>query len=193
MGSFGDFPGAEVFVDQMAGMILFGANSYATVVGEELVVGTGKEPELRFYANDASLRRIVRWPDHDRRVTEERVEQYLVAAEAALPEAARPQARAMLARIPQSDSEPAYENILSAPDGELWVGEYRGPEMALPGARSPVREWMVLDDGGVLQARVSTPLGFQPLYVGQKEVIGVFVDEVGVESIQAYEVIRDSR
>ena len=191
VGSFGEFPGAEVFIDQVAGSILFGASSYAAVVGGELVVGTAEDPELRFYTDDEGLRRIVRWPDHDRRVTEERVEQYMTAAEASMPEAARPQARAMFAMIPRSERQPAFEDILADSGGELWVGGYRGPEMALPGARSPARDWLVFDDSGVLKALIPTPIGFQPLYLGTNEVIGVFIDELGVESIQVYEVVRE--
>jgi hypothetical protein len=64
--------------------------------------------------------------------------------------------------------------------------------MALDGARSPQREWLVFDSLGALMARVSTPVGFRPLSVGAAEVIGVFVDELGVESIQVYEVIREA-
>jgi hypothetical protein len=176
----------------MAGMVLFGANSFAAVVGPGLVIGTAKEPELRFYSNDRQLQRIVRWPDHERAVTAERVERFVVTAQASVPEPAREQARAVFAELPKSDTEPAFEDVLASPDGELWVGEYPGPEMALDGARSPQREWLVFDSLGALMARVSTPVGFRPLSVGAAEVIGVFVDELGVESIQVYEVIREA-
>lgn len=187
-GSFGRFPGSENFITQFAGTVLFGANSYAAVVGDELVVGTADEPVLKFYSQDDGLRRVVRWPDHDRAVSEERFEQYLSTAEAALPEAARPQARAMLAEVPRSERQPAYEDVLATRGGRLWVGDYRGPEMALPGARSPARSWLVLDKDGTLVARVPTPEGFQLFYVARDEVIGVFVDDLGVESIRVYGV-----
>jgi hypothetical protein len=190
-GSFGGFPGAEVFISRMAGLVLFGANTFGAVADEDLVVGTAKEPELRFYGRGGRLKRILRWPDHERRVTEERIEEYMAAAEASMPDAARPQARAMLAEIPRSDQQPAFEDVLSSPSGEIWIGEYRGPEMALPGARSPSRGWLIFDREGVLTASVKTPMGFQPLYVGVSEVIGVSMDELGVESIEAYEVLRD--
>lgn len=190
-GSFGDFQGAEVFIGRLAGMVLFGANTFAAVVNQDLVVGTAEAPELRFYGNDRRLRRVLRWPDHERRVTEERLAAYTAAAEASIPEAALPQARAMLAEVPRSEREPAFEDILSGPSGGVWVGQYRGPEMALPGARSPARKWLIFDGEGVLKASVTTPEGFQPLYVGESDVIGVSVDDLGVESIQAYEVLQE--
>lgn len=191
VGSFGTFPGAEVFVGRMAGLVLFGANTFGAVVGEHLLVGTGEDPEVRLYGRDGHLKRIVRWPDRERGVTEERVAEYLAAAEATLPEAARSEARAMLAEIPRSDHQPAFEDVLVSPAGEVWVGEYRGPEMALPGARSPSREWLIFDPAGVLKARLRTPVGFQPLRVGTDEVVGVYVDEFGVESVVVYAVLRD--
>lgn len=190
-GSFGDFPGAELFIGRVAGMVLFGANSYAALVGDELVVGTATGPELTFHGNDAKLRRIVRWPDHDRRVTDQRVEEFIATAEAALPEAARARAREIFREVPRSETYPAFEDVLASPEGELWVGEYRGPEMVLPGARSPERDWLVFDSRGVAVGRVTTPAGFQPLHVATNEVLGVYVDEVGVESIQVYDVLRE--
>lgn len=190
-GSFGSFPGAEVFiVDRMAGGVLFGAATFGAVVGSDMVVGTAESPELRFYGDDGSLHRIVRWPDHERRLTEARIDEYMAAAEGSLPEEARSQARAVLSEMPRSDRLPAFDDVLASPDGELWVGAYRGPGMALPGARSPSREWLVFDHEGQLEAKVTTPEGFQPLYVGSGEVIGVYVDDLGVESIRAYEVLE---
>ena len=168
----------------------FGAATFGAVVDSDLVVGTAESPELRFYGDDGSLHRIVRWPDHERRVTEGRIDEYMAAAEASLPEEARSQARAVLSKMPRSDHLPAFEDVLASPDGELWVGAYRGPEMALPGARSPSREWLVFDHDGQLEAKVTTPEGFQPLYVGSGEVIGVYVDDLGVESIRVYEVLE---
>lgn len=191
LSSFGSFPGAELFIARMAGFVLFGARTYAAVVGDQLVVGTAKEPELRFYGRDGLLRRIVRWPDHDRRVTPERVEQFIQVALASLPEAARAQGRQIFEDVPRSEMQPAYEDVLASSEGRLWVGAYRGPESTLDGARSPEREWLVLDSHGVVEARIFTPLGFQPLFVGEDEVIGVYVDELGVESIQVYRVLRE--
>lgn len=189
--SYGNFPGSENFVGvgPGAGRVVFGAASYATTTGEVFVVGTGGLPEIRYYGPTGALSMIVRWPDHDRTVTSEQFEAYVEGALATLPESDRKQARRMLSGMPRSDTQPAYEELLSSEQGHIWIGDYRGPEMALPGSRSPQREWLVFDEHGTLIASVRTPAGFSPLTITGGEVLGVYVDDQGVESIRVYELI----
>lgn len=192
LSSLGKHPGSELFIgDRIDGPVLFGATTYAATIEDEFFVGTADEPEIRTYSRFGKLTRILRWPDHDRVVSDERVEEYVEAVLADIPEQAQAAARATMSRVPRSARQPAFEQLLASPDSqELWVGGYRGPEMVLSGSRSPSRRWLVFGTQGNIRASLHTPPGFLPLAVTRNELLGVFVDDLGVESIRAYDVLR---
>lgn len=191
LATYGSFPGSELAViPGAAGAVLFGALTVAATVGEHLVVGLGERPELRAYAPSGSLSRILRWPDADRTVPAERAERFLEAGLEEMPEAQRPQMRAMFERLPKADRLPPYEDLIGSDAGDLWVGGYVGPERAMPDFRDPVRPWLVFDPAGALQASLQSPEGFRPLAVHGDELVGVFTDALGVESVRAYAILR---
>ncbi len=194
-GTLGPFPGGEVFVGEyggrrLAGPVLFGALTWAAPFGGGLAVGTAEAPEVRVYDPRGALDRVVRWPDRERAVTEARVDDFISAAEAAAPPEEAGGARQVFSSIPRSEEEPAYEGLLASPGGDLWVGSYRGPEVAVLGAPSPAGTWRVFDPDGQLTASVATPEGFEPLSVTKDEVLGVFVDDLGVESVRGYRIVK---
>ncbi len=191
LGTLGPFPGDEMFSNDLGlGMVAFGAHTCAAAAAEGLAVGTADDTEIRFYALAGRLERIVRWPDVDRRVTPEMVSEWTEAMLSMVPEAARAQSRDMIERIPRAERVPPYADIIAADSGRIWVGEHPG-ELAVRGfARPPERRWLVFDAGGALEATVRTPEGFQPYAVRDARVYGVFRDEMDVESVRAYEVLR---
>ena len=176
-GTLGPLPGGEVFMGKyggrrLAGNVLFGALTWAAPFDGGLAVGTAEAPEVRVYDPRGALDRVVRWPDQERAVTQARLDDFISAAEAAAPSEEVGSARQVLSAIPRSEEEPAYEGLLASPAGDLWVGSYRGPEVAVPGAPSPAGTWLVFDPEGRLTASVATPEGFQPLSVTKDEVWG---------------------
>ncbi len=172
-------------------MVLFGKRTFAATAGELLVVGTGEAPELRCFSPEGALVRIVRWPDTDRAVTPQRVERFFEAGLAQMPEAQRGAARALAENMPRADVAPALEDIIGSAEGEVWVGEYPGPEMVIPGARMPERQWLVFAPEGELRATLRTPTGFRLHFVRGDMLLGVHTDELGVESVRAYRMGRD--
>jgi len=184
--SLGQFPGTENFVGRFAGPVLFGAGTYAATVGNDVIVGTSEEPEIRRYAANGSLKEIIRWPDHDRTVGDARFESYAQAALATVPEAGRSQARQLLEELPRSPREPAYGSLVSSGSGMMWIGAYPGPEVLLPDTRPPASSAVLVDQNGGVVAVVDTPVGFRAEFLGESEVGGVYRDELGVESVRVY-------
>jgi hypothetical protein len=186
LASYGEFPGAEFFIgEQGLGMLPFGARLFAATTGEMLVVGRAEESELEYYEADGSLRRIVRWPDHAREVSDADFEAYLEAEFATIPAEQRAAVRARLGTIPHADRAPPYQDLVATDEGLIWVGDYPG-QGAIASQRA--RTWIVIGTDGSLRARVETPAGFQPHLVRGGLVYGVFKDDLGVESVRAYEL-----
>ncbi len=190
VASYGRFPGLEVFahIQGASGSPFFGAATDAATIGDDLVVGTEGSPELRTYGPDGALARIVRWPDHDRTVTQERVNDFLDTLMAHAPEAQRTATmRAMMAKLPHAEREPAYRTLVTSVGGDLWAGSY-DPFADRPDLVRVPRHWLVFSPDGTVTATIDTPAGFAPKVVRGARVLGVFTDSIGVESVRAYDL-----
>jgi hypothetical protein len=197
VAELGSFPGFQSYNSEQTGVTVypFGADTYGAMSGDELVVGTAEEPELRYYGPDGALRRIVRWPDHDRAVEGPLVEQWdssLAGWLEEMPTRRATMMREMFDRIPRPDRFPAYDGVIPGRAGSLWVGDYAGilTIVATPvDRRVPARRWLVFDSAGLLTATVETPAGFQPRAAAGDRVWGVHRDELDVESVRGYEIV----
>ena len=196
---FGPFPGAESFAGGRVGFLPlpFGKRTFGAVVSHALIVGTAAASEVRVFAADGALRRIVRWPDHERAVAGPLVarwEEWLDEQLSSMPEAQRRDMRDAFDAVPHPEQFPAYADIVSGDESEFWVGEYPG-QLGLVGLpserpRPPARRWLVFDLNGLLIATAETPPGFDPYVVQDGRVWGVYRDELLVESVRAYELRR---
>src|SRR5690606_7382666 len=189
--TYGEFPGLEAcFGIGMMGRAPFGAALAVATSGTRLVVGTAEEPELLVFGPNGELSRIIRWPDTDRIVNQERMDEYLdfLLTESTPEEAAFLQDR--VSGMPFARRRPAHAEILAGPDMSLWVEEYLGPEADFPGRRGPSRRWMAFTPEGELSERIETPEGFLPLALEDEHVWGVYRDTLDVESIRRYAVSR---
>jgi hypothetical protein len=174
----------------------FAAKTYGVARGETLIVGTAEATEFRKYGPGGVIQAIVRWPDDDRTVGGPFLAdwmEFLDASLAALPSEEREHFRAGFDGLPQLETFPAYDGIIGADNGEVWVGAYAGEYIsAFPPRddRVPERRWLVFEEDGALRATIMTPSGFQPHVVHDRRVWGVFRDERGCESVRAYEIER---
>jgi len=192
----GPFPGQELyhFGAGQGGMYPYplGAATYGATVGGAFVVGTADAPEYRVFGVTGAPERIVRWPDHDRTVGGPLLAEWTEVRATWFASMSAGQ-REFLDRMPQPERFPAYDGIIAGDGGRVWVGEYVGPlEIPYPPlhVRVPERSWLVFDAAGALTATVRTPMGFQPHAVRDERIWGVFTDELDVESIRAYEVVK---
>ena len=67
--------------------------------------------------------------------------------------------------------------------GYLWVREYRAS-----GAEGTV--WAVFDPEGRIQGLVETPPGLRTFDIGEDYVLGLAVDELGVQYVQLWSLDR---
>ncbi len=81
------------------------------------------------------------------------------------------------------DTRPAYQSLRPDELGNLWASEYaRPPEV--PGV------WTVLDPEGRWLGTVAMPPRFRPYQIGASWILGVVRDELDVERLRLYELIR---
>jgi hypothetical protein len=190
-GSYGLFPGSEVFIGNGSmGSPFFSANTHVATSGDRLIVGTAEETEWRAYGADGGLSTIVRWPDQERVISQQRVDALIEAIASRLPEDQRTQAASLFSQFPWSPRAPAYQDVLASDEGEVWVGDYPDPTPAYLELPPSARRWLVFQLSGELKATLETPEGFRPLALGRGSVIGVFTDELGVQTLKKYLVVR---
>jgi len=190
LSTYGMFPGIQAFAGSgMMGRAPFGALLATATWRDQLVVGTGEEPELRLFGPGGSLTRIIRWADTDRSVSQERMNQYIEFLLGQVPPEQASPMRDRLQGMPHAPRMPAHAEVLVSPEGVIWVGEYPGPEAELPTGRGSVtRQWVVFGSDGVIRERIQTPRGFMPVSLGEDLVWGVYHNDLDMESVRAYPV-----
>jgi len=190
--SYGTFPGTEmVIAERLMGRLPFGAQLAGTTYANVLVVGEAEGPEIRYYDAAGEFIRVVRWRAKTRRISRDRFEEFLQFQLQDISPEQRAAARRQLESLPHADHAPPYLDLMATEQGEVWIGTYPGPEALLPtGARRSSRSWIVVAPDGGLRERVITPVGFKPLLLTSQRIYGVFEDDLGVESVRAYERVE---
>lgn len=173
--------GREILITSEGGRAVMGAAPFArdatvAVTRDGVAVGDQVEHELRLLDSDGAVRAIARWAGPSLQITEARVSQWIEARLDGLHPGERDRARSYLERAPVPDRSPAYQSVLAAPNGELWVAEYAPP------GRAPEGWTVVAPDGGWL-GRTVMPAGFTPVDVGKGRILGVERDAMGVERV----------
>ena len=168
-------------------------------LGDRLIVGTADQAELRRYSPTGELEQIVRWVEQDTTVAGPRLAHWTEFLETWLGGMSPQEAssiRELLDAMPEPERFPAYTGVITSDSGEIWVGTYHPGQLELGAAymgrlRLPARRWLVFDEAGSMIATTRTPAGFRPFLVEGGSVWGVYTDEFDVESVQAYEVLRE--
>ena len=164
--SLGRFLYGEAYFSELWGGDMhhpFQRRATGAVWGNLVAVGVPDTYEIRAFAADGTLVRIVRREWDPRTPTE---------ADYPMP-------------APPIDSYPAFEQVLSDRAGYLWVKEYRVPG---EGEGAPV--WTVFDPEGRVQGLVETPSGLDVFEIGEDSVLGLAKDELGVEYVQRWALDR---
>ncbi len=89
----------------------------------------------------------------------------------------------MLNEMPFPETMPAHAGILVDEAGNLWVGEYRRPGDDQP-------RWNVFDPEGHWLGTVDTPPRFAIDQIGDDFVLGRYRDELDVEYVRLYKLIK---
>lgn len=178
-------PGLEYSTpgDQGAEPVTFGAAAVVHGAKDRLIIGDGADFEFREYDLTGAPVRSVRWQQSRRRVTDADVDALLdrQTAEASDPDARR-SAEVMYRRRDVADEMPPYGQILTDVGDHVWVREF--------GLEGEDGVWRVFSPAGLLVARVVTPAQLRLHEIGSDYVLGVWRDDLGVESVRMYPLAR---
>jgi hypothetical protein len=187
--SLGAFLGSETFVRPLNGGMMmmqpfFGRSTEFFVQGALFYVATNDSYEIKAYAQDGTLRSVTRRHFAHLNVTEEDVQ---AVREQVLGDDMPAEMQEMLEEVvnamPTPETMPAYSSALLDDVGNLWVEEYRQPD-------DEVRRWTVFDTGGVLLGTLLMPTGCRMLSAGHDFLLGTWRDELDVEYVQMYALMK---
>jgi len=163
----------------------FARNTALTAWGDRYVVGTPTSYELTVHRLNGSLLAIVRLLRDNAAVTAADIEAYKsLMLENIDDENQRRARRQELDDLDFPAEAPAFGSvILVDTEGDLWVSEFFvriDQGMA----------WQVFGPDYRLLGTVRTPARFAPRYIGDDIVLGVWRDELDVEYVQGYALIK---
>jgi hypothetical protein len=190
LDTIGRFPGAQAFVKTegdrvIGGPLGLGRQPQAAAFGDVLYFGSSDSYEIRALSMDGSLRRLIRRDKPNLPVTAEDIERYKAEE---LAEWQDPVPRQALERMfdfmPFPETMPAYGEFQVDREGNLWVEEFRRPGDDQP-------RWTVFSSEGVMLGAVETPPRFEVYQIGSDFVLGRWRDELDVEHVQLYELVKD--
>ncbi len=180
--------------------VAFSPRAVWTIADDRMFVGTSDRYEIRVYREDGVLEAIVRRYHVPQPVTDGDRQRLVQAWRDIwydrLDNAEIQYVLRTLEQSPLPDAFPAFdpqvlddrgrrigESLLVDSDGNLWVAEYRPPGDHLP-------RWSVFDADGEWLGEFTLPERFTLTDVGSDYLIGVWMDELGVESVRLYDLIK---
>jgi hypothetical protein len=187
----GELPAAEMYARRQGNAFSASAVPFARVTGyapaaSYIWIGTGDSWEIHAHTPDGTLARIVRFDrglvPQSSALRDAFVEEQV--ADATDENQAR-SVRAAFAEIPAGPFVPPYQLFRADALGNLWIGEY-----LLPGVTQ--RSWTIVNTEGHAIGRVTTPPRTLPLEIGYDYVLGLTRDELDVESLTLWRLIRPS-
>jgi hypothetical protein len=169
----------------------FGKAEFRVAAGEKLYVAASDRYEVRVYSWDGKLETIMRRAVEPTTVTAETLDRL---KEAWLAEAgddnARRRLRTRFRQYSVPETLPVFGTrrvwvpfLLVSDSGEAWVREYVLPD-------DTTNQWVTFDAAGRLFGTVQFPARFRPLHIGHDFVLGRWQDELDVEHVQMYRLVK---
>ncbi len=190
LDTLGFFPGSEWYVKSEGEGVVsanppFGRSSVHAVSGDGFYFGSTDSYAIAYYGSSGILQRIVRRNKPNLEVTNTDLERN---KQGRLQRYREPSERQFWERIfhemPVPKTMPAHDSIIVDANGNLWVSEYRRP-----GDEQP--RWTIFDSEGVMLGEVETPTRFRIYEIGSDYVLGRGLDELDVQHIQIYDLIKN--
>jgi len=187
--TLGALPGGEVYtnVDEgraVAGVRPFGRYPQQVVSGSGFYYGSSDAYEIDYYDVKGRLKRIIRRAQPLTEITAEDIELYKQEQiEDAEQEGASQMIERLMATVPFPETMPPYSNFAVDVDDNLWVADYRRP-----GDEQP--RWTIFDPAGQMLGVVVAPERFTIQQIGTDFVLGSWADEMDVEHVRLYELIK---
>lgn len=195
-GSLGVHPGREIYSTQVAGqafmlVVPFSRATFAVQWGDLAVVARNHRYEIRAYAADGVLQRIVRRAHMLIDSNPAHLDAHFLdlldvrpTTEAQRDNALRESRRAF-GDIPLPETLPAFATVMSDALDHLWVREF-----VVPAEEPPSPLWTVFDPGGLVLGYVETPRSLDIHEVGPNYIVGRTTDDLGVEYVQLWQLTR---
>jgi hypothetical protein len=162
----------------------FGRTSLGGILDGRVLIGSQTRFELEEWTPDGTLKRVLRLPDIDLRVTEEDIQRYAEHRRSTASPGEEARVERELADVEVPELRPAYGELLVDGAGNLWIGRWEADG-------SPARAWTVLDATGTWLVSVGTPSDLQVRDIGEDWVVGVARDELDVERVVLYGLEKD--
>lgn len=162
----------------------FGRHPVAAVHGDRFYYGSADSYEIQCYTQDGTLTRIIRRDMAPRPVTPDDLQRLIERDLGEIEDANdRRDARERYDKMPVAETMPAYEGLNVDDLGNLWVRDY---ELDLDRSST----WTVFDASGQILGAVRMPAGFAVMHIGADFVLGVWHDDLDVEHVRLYELIK---
>ena len=161
-------------------IIPFTVRPAGTVIENGALITEGTNPEIRHYGPDGRLRQIDRIAGPNRPVTEEGLRAY-VASQVA-PEFID-QTLDLYHGMPIPAELPWFDELKVDATGLVWAHIYE-PDRSRP------KVWVVFDKDGRALGTVSTPSDLKVEWIGEDRILGVWLDELGIEYVHEYGLVR---
>jgi hypothetical protein len=168
----------------LAGSPLFDAEAVLAAGDSAYWVGTGRTHEVTRYDATGAPQLVVRWAGEPMPVPPELVEEYNEhELEGRTNENARRRTRRLQEARPTAEYLPVYDSLVVDRNAALWMRWF-----ALPWAADA--EWVVFGADGIAAGRLTAPRSFQPLDIGDDYILGATKDELDVEHVRLYDLIK---
>ncbi len=188
LDSIGRWPSWEYYVQGdrnsvWASSLPFGRTTLSAVTPTGFWVGATDRYEIERRDSTGVLTTIVRATRPSRPVTPDDVERVKADRLEDADENWRRRQERMFQDMPIPSTLPAFADLQTDPDGNLWVLDVFTPS-------DSVRRWAVFAPDGLLQGTVETPPAVRVLEIGRDYVLGTWADELGVQYVRLYRLAR---
>lgn len=158
--------------------------SLQAVAADRWYFGGADRYKIAVHGPDGGLSRLIRRRHEIRHVSEADQETYVTDRLEGLDDPdARSELRRSLREMPFPSTFPAFGDLAVSRDGHLWVHDYRKPG-------EPPPPWSVFAPDGRWLGDVHLPEGFDPMWIDEEVVAGVWEDELEVEHLRAYRLVK---
>jgi hypothetical protein len=179
----------------MSSPIPFARSTFVAAGASDVYVGSNDSFEIHEFGSDGSLSRIIRRVDVPQvPVSDAAIEWSIEAREATMENprvlSSSPTSTSIregVLKLPRVASLPTFSGLQSDMSGNLWVKNY-----LYPWIDERPEAWTVFNSDGFLHAWVEHPEGLQIHEVGEDYVLGVVTDELGVERVRLYDLVRSN-
>lgn len=171
----------------------FGAKAVQVAWGDLFVHASTVRYEIKAFAGDGTLARIVRLDIPPRAPTQAHIDAYIEERVSWYPpELAPDEAEQYVARlrreyqaVPVAEYLPAFASVVADRLDHLWVEHFEAPGEERPGSL-----WTVFDPDGLVLGFVRTHQDMEIYEIGEDYILGHKWDELGVEYVQVWSLQR---